>query len=230
MSSPISENKKDNAVGRTIINAHRKLSHSNRLEILASALAKSIQRNHSSEETIKCLDVGCGDMGLAELISNILPATSWSCIDIHELPADKKDDPQWQKYRTFDGENIPFEDDTFNVVLFSDVLHHTDGRSELLLKEAGRTGALVIVKDHFEYSLYSRAILLAMDFVGNWGYGIKLPKRYFDQKTFSKIINNAELTCKQLDIGINLYNHLPIIKHILNPKWQFIAELNKKVN
>jgi SAM-dependent methyltransferase len=228
VSSPISAKKKDNVVGKVVVSAHKSMSHSNRLEILATTIAKKIAKNFSTAQHLKCLDVGCGDLGLSRLIQSKLPNTEWSAIDIHELPEEKKSDPIWANYRQFNGSDIPFVNDSFDVVIFADVLHHTEGMSARLLEEASRVSPLVIVKDHFEYSLYSRLMLLAMDFVGNWGYGIKLPDRYFDQKQFAAIVSDCHLECTDLEIGIDLYSHIPVLKYILRPKWQFTAKLTRK--
>lgn len=228
MSSPISADSKSNAVGRAIISAHKSISHSHRLQILAQLLAEKIERAFPAERTLRCLDVGCGDMGLSKVIGSILPTTEWSCIDIHALPEDKKRDPEWAHYTTFDGSHIPFEDDSFDVVMFADVLHHTEGKCVQLLSEAGRVSSLTLVKDHFEYSIFSRFALLAMDFVGNWAYGIKLPDRYFDPQQFSEVSESARLFCADMDVGIELYAHIPIVRHLLRPKWQFIAQLKRK--
>lgn len=228
MSSPISADKKTSAVGKAIISAHKSISHSNRARILAQLLAQKIERAFPAEQTLRCLDVGCGDMGLSKLIGFLLPNTEWSCIDIHVLPEDKKQDPEWARYTTFDGSHIPFEDDSFDVVMFADVLHHTEGKSVQLLSEAGRVGYLTLVKDHFEYSIFSRVALLAMDFVGNWGYGIKLPDRYFDPQQFSEVSERARLFCTDMDVGIELYAHIPILRHLLRPKWQYIAQLKRR--
>ena len=145
MSSPIALKDKD-ALKQSVNSLHQKLSHSTRINILGSEIAEFIEEL-SNLETINCLDIGCGDMGLAELIQNLNPKTDWKCIDIHPLPEEKKNDERWHKYTSFDGKHIPFEDDKFEVALFCDVLHHDMPNLEQLLKEASRVSRIVIIND-----------------------------------------------------------------------------------
>lgn len=227
MSSPITAKKKGR-FDTALIGVHQRLSHGKRIEVLARRLADLITELHPGAAEVRCLDAGCGDMQLAERIAALAPITGWTCIDIHDLPEGKATDPRWQKYRRFDGTSIPFPDRSFDVVLFSDVLHHAGENTGTLLAEAGRTGLTVVVKDHFERSLWSRAMLWVMDFVGNWGYGVAMPRRYFTRARFEKAAEAAGLTVRRVDAGIDLYGHLPLLGSLLRPAWQFIAVLTAK--
>ena len=225
MSSPLASQKKQRPFSSVLITIHQELSHNRRLEILSRRIAETIRAQNPGAKKIRCLDVGCGDMQIAEKVTMLLPKSSWSCIDIHDLPIHLKDQERWKKYRSFDGTNIPFPDRTFDVVLFCDVLHHVQTNAPSLLVNAGRAGRLIIIKDHFEYSPWSRCLLRTMDFIGNWGYGISLPKRYFTEGRFNELTKKAGLLPKLICVGIDLYAHLPIVRTILRPKWQFIALL-----
>ena len=226
MSSPIVEQEK-NAYKEATIKVHQKVSHATRVNIIATEISELIEKHFPLVEKINCLDVGTGDMTIAEFIGNLNNKTSWKCIDIHELPKNLKNIDRWKKYQQFDGENIPYNSNNFNVSVFSDVLHHTDKSAPKLMKEAARVSDCVIVKDHFEYSFYSRFMLKLMDIVGNWGYGVSIPKRYFSKTSFLDLVENSSLKIVELKIGIKLYEHLPIAKVVLRPKWQFIAVLTK---
>lgn len=100
-----------------IISFHRKASHNKRTNLLANLLADQIQQ-HSEEAKISCLDVGCGDMVIAERINELSPSTTWKCIDIHALPAELTGTDKWKKYSQFDGTHIPFKDKEFDFVIF----------------------------------------------------------------------------------------------------------------
>ena len=227
MSSPITAKKKGR-VDEALIAVHQRLSHGRRIEILAQRIASVIRERHPAGE-VRCLDVGCGDMQIAERVADLAPGTVWTCTDIHELPAGLQDDVRWRKYQKFDGLHLPFPDRSFDVVLFCDVLHHVQTNAVVLLAEAVRTGSSVIIKDHFEYSLFSRMVLWAMDFVGNWSYGVSLPKRYFTRQGFEDIAGKAGLRTERIDTGIDLYAHIPVAGTILRPAWQFIAVLEPDV-
>lgn len=204
---------------------HQRLSHSHRVDILSRKIAGLIAEQFPAAEQIRCVDVGCGDMQVSESIGRYNQRTVWRCIDIHALPEQLKSDEKWTKYLRFDGLHIPFADNAFDVVLFCDVLHHTRRDALALLKEAARVGSIIIVKDHFEYSSYSRIMLKLMDFVGNWGYGINLPDNYFTVREFEEICFAAGLALQKKVVGIDLYSHIPLIRRFLRPRWQFIAVL-----
>jgi SAM-dependent methyltransferase len=223
MSSPIASGQ-NTVVKRLLVDIHQKASHHTRLHILANKISTLLLQSQGNTN-LKCLDVGCGDMVLAELIQEALPKTSWKCIDIHPLPTSLDKDEKWKKYSQFDGHSIPFNDKEFDFVFFCDVLHHTEENLLALLKEAARVAHFVVVKDHFEYGLFSRSILQLMDIVGNWGYGVSIPKAYFNLRSFEKFSQNADLRIKEMNIGLHLYGHLPVVRNILRPKWQFLALL-----
>ncbi len=223
MSSPIARQTKG-ALRQAVINLHRRLSHGRRIDILSRKITEIIDSRHQGCECITCLDVGCGDMTLAEAIGAQCPRTSWSCIDVHELPDSLKHIERWAKYRTFDGAHLPYGDSSMDVVLLCDVLHHAgpDDR-ELLLREAGRVGGLVIVKDHLEYSWFSRLVLKTLDFAGNWGYGIPVPDRYFTLQSLKSLQEASGLVVVGMTVGIDLYDHLPLVRTLVRPEWHFIA-------
>lgn len=225
MSSPIALNKKG-IIKDILIRLHQRLSHHRRISILSRRIAEIIEEEFKDKDKIHCLDVGCGDMKIAESINEANKKTLWNCIDIYDLPEDLRGTEKWAKYKRFNGVNIPFEDKSMDVVLFCDVLHHAGDNTIKLLKEAARVGKVVIVKDHFEYSFYSRLMLKVMDFIGNWGYGVKLPTRYFTKKGIEDLCRMSGLSIKRLYIGIDLYSHIPIARNILKPKWQFIVLAN----
>ncbi|MDP2158410.1 MAG: class I SAM-dependent methyltransferase [Nitrospirota bacterium] len=213
---------------RLFVRVHQKLSHRHRIELISEKISFLINRHFPAAEVIQCLDVGCGDMEIAERVGEADTRTIWSCIDVHALPEQLETDAKWGKYRQFDGEHIPFSSQSMDVVMFCDVLHHAGGRTLPLLQEAGRVGSVVIVKDHFEYSWYSRTVLQLMDILGNWGYGIVIPTRYFSAPGFAALVDTAGLEIVDLKTGMDLYSHLPFMRRLLRPEWHFLAVLKSR--
>jgi SAM-dependent methyltransferase len=211
---------------RALVSLHRTLSHSHRVDVLAQRIALHVE-SFVPQGRIRCLDVGCGDMTLAEAIQERTSRTDWSCIDVHALPAELRRDARWSKYRRFDGRTIPYAEREFDVALLCDVLHHAPEDAPRLLAEAGRVARRVVVKDHFEYGAYSRTMLRLMDFVGNWGYGINVPEHYFTREAFARVATEQRLVITALDAGLDLYEHLPVVHTLLKPDWQFIAVLRR---
>lgn len=225
MSSPIALERRA-ASRQALVNLHQNLSHGRRVRTLAAALANHI-RTLTGDTQTRCLDVGCGDMTIAEAVHALALNTDWRCIDVHPLPERLADDARWRKYRPFDGRTIPYSDSEFDVAVICDVLHHTPDNAASLLREAARVARYVLLKDHFEYGRYSRSMLRLMDFVGNWGYGISVPERYFTRSELARLAASQQLTIDRLDVGLELYSHLPVVRSVLRPSWQFIAVLRR---
>lgn len=226
MSSPIAKDKKS-FLDKQLISFHRKTSHNSRIEILSDLISKEIQflMTKDNLNSMNCLDIGCGDMTLSESICERDNSLSFTGIDIHEVPKELANTDKWKNYVHFDGKKIPFEDSSFDLVLFSDVLHHDYENIETLLKEAKRVSKYVLIKDHFEYGFFSRKILQLADIIGNYGYGISIPKRYLSLKSYDKCVSECGLTEVKRLTPIHLYEHSPLVKIIFKSKYQFISIL-----
>ena len=200
----------------------RQFSVTSPAAVLAERIALHIQ-SLVRQGRARCLDVGCGDMTLAESIEARAPHTSWHCIDVHPVPAAARDTAQWSKYHQFDGRTIPYADDEFDVALLCDVLHEAPEDAGRLLTEAARVARHVLVKDHFEDGAYSRTMLQLADFVGGRGGGV--PQRYFTREGFARLASQQHLVITALDSSLDLYEHVPVVGTVLRPDWQFIAVL-----
>jgi SAM-dependent methyltransferase len=145
------------------------------------------------------LDVGCGDGALDRALLDRRPDLRIEGIDVlvrsqTHIPVIK-----------FDGSRIPFPDRSVEVVMFVDVLHHTD-TPELLLREATRVASrMVVIKDHHRDGLGAQARLRFMDHVGNARYGVALPYNYWSQKEWHSVFSNLELTVASSNTDLALY-------------------------
>lgn len=226
MSSPIAKPQKTK-LDNVIIEAHKAASHSKRIEILAHRFADIIKELRDQNEigTPKILDIGCGDMTLAERVADIIGCCEITCTDIHPCPKElQTSDPRWLKYVQFDGKTLPFADSSFDIIILSDVLHHVPERIRpTLLSSAARVAKFVVIKDHFEYSRYSRQMLRAMDWIGNYGYGISIPDRYFNPSSLGSLLDQSSLSLKEVRTGLQLYEHIPLVRILLRQNWHFFA-------
>lgn len=231
MSSPIAKSRKS-AVDHALIAVHQKISHQHRIEILAAEFASrfALIKAANNCEKLRVLDVGCGDMTLTDAVVRQLPDCRVQCVDVHPCPPNLAAvDNRWDRYTQFDGSNLPFGADEFDVAFFSDVLHHVPkSRLKTLIKEAGRVAHKLVIKDHFEYGFWSRHSLRLMDFVGNFGYGVSVPDEYFTPHTFAVLCAEAGLQQTSIDVGLQLYGHIPLVKTLLSPNWHFIATCQTK--
>jgi SAM-dependent methyltransferase len=172
---------------------HEKLVFNRRVEILAGWFAQL------APQCARVLDVGCGD----GLISAVLQSrrTDLVITGIDILPRSHTHIP----VGIFDGSSIPFDDQSFDVVLFSDVLHHTADPA-ILLREARRVSRQnVLIKDHNRNGLYAGARLRLMDWVGNARFGVALPYNYWTEQQWHEAWREIGLKPEQTVIRIGLY-------------------------
>ncbi|WP_298507554.1 class I SAM-dependent methyltransferase [uncultured Kordia sp.] len=217
MSSPLAKDKKS-ILDKLLIRFHKKASHGNRIDILSALFIKEIQNiSIEKKEAIQLLDIGCGDMTITNILAE--KGTNITCTGVDIYPNTKN----WDHYAEFDGKTLPFTDKSYDVVLFSDVLHHDAENMNRLLQEAKRVADFIIIKDHFEYGFFSRSLLQLADIIGNYGYGVSIPKRYFSKERFQAILAQEQLQEIKLICPIYLYNHLPLVKYIFKGKYQFVC-------
>lgn len=223
MSSPIAKKTKT-GLEKAVIKSHQKLSHNNRIDYLSKLFIEILDELDLTE--ISLLDIGCGDMSIAENLMKEHEKIQATCLDTYPLPETYADDPKWEKYVSFDGRKIPFEDKKFDVAVLCDVLHHDFEYAGVILKEACRVAKYVIIKDHFEYGMVSRQTLRLMDFIGNWGYGVSVPDRYFSKKTYQNLVEELEDVQEVKQIcPIPLYQHSFVFNLICPGKLQYISIL-----
>ncbi|WP_430410665.1 class I SAM-dependent methyltransferase [Kordia sp.] len=216
MSSPLAKDKKS-FFDKLLIRFHKNASHSNRIAILSTLFTQEINELHIENESISLLDIGCGDMKITKILSEQHQQLEATGVDIYP------NTQNWKNYVAFDGKTLPFEDKSFAIVLFSDVLHHDAENIDQLLKEAKRVANFIIIKDHFEYGFFSRTLLQLADIVGNYGYGVSIPKRYFTKKRFQELLKKHQLTERKQQCPVYLYNHIPLVKYIFKGKYQFVS-------
>jgi len=171
---------------------HEKLVFGRRVRVLAHHLAALIPPQ------ARVLDVGCGDGTVDQLIAQQLPGVSIEGIDVLVRATAKI------HVQPFDGVRIPHADASFDVVMFVDVLHHTDDPL-LLLQEAQRVGKIILVKDHFRKGFLAGPTLRFMDWVGNARHGVALPYNYWSETQWDDAIRMVGL--RQLDkiVSLGLY-------------------------
>lgn len=187
---------------------HEKLVFGRRVRVLAQLLAALIPPE------AKVLDVGCGDGTVDQLIVQKLPRVSIEGIDVLVRPDAKI------PARPFDGVRIPYADSSFDVVMFVDVLHHTDDPL-LLLQEAQRVGKIILVKDHFRKGFLAGPTLRFMDWVGNAHHGVVLPYNYWSETQWDDAIRMVGL--KQLDKIVSLGLYPPPASWFFERRLHFIS-------
>ncbi len=87
-----------------------------------------LSRRFDTDKKIRILDLGCGDGICSKFFRSIFKNSSYTGIDISEESVDvaKK---QYSSlgdvsFEVYDGEHIPFEDNSFDLVFIACVMHH----------------------------------------------------------------------------------------------------------
>ena len=139
-------------------------------------------------EGAEILDVGCGDGSIDRLIGELRPDVTISGTDLIVRPQTHV------PVTKFDGTTLPHADRSKDVVMFVDVLHHTDD-PEILLREARRVARkAVVLKDHTRDGLLAGPTLRFMDWVGNAPHGIPLPYNYWPERRWRDAFARIGLT------------------------------------
>jgi SAM-dependent methyltransferase len=172
---------------------HENYVFGRRVRVLVDALSRMIPRGST------VLDVGCGDGRLAELLLRARPDLEVRGIDVLVRPS------AHVPVTPFDGAVIPFGDDSFDVVMFVDVLHHTDDPT-VLLREAKRVARnAVVLKDHCRDGVLAGETLRLMDWVGNARHGVALTYNYWPEKRWREAIAGLGLEAEQWEPRLGLY-------------------------
>lgn len=193
---------------------HEKLVHQNRVRTLASAIATLLPADASA------LDVGCGDGELDRQLAELRPDLQIQGIDV--LIRDGAREP----VRAFDGERLPDSDDSFDVVLLVDVLHHT-ADPVVLLKEARRVARQsVIIKDHCRDGLLAGPTLRFMDWIGNARHGVALPYNYWPRSRWLATFRDLKLDIEEWRSKLGLYS--PPAGWVFERSLHFLARLSAR--
>ncbi len=192
---------------------HGSYVHKRRVRRLAALLSERLPRAG------RVLDVGCGD----GLLASVLQATRGDgALTIEGIDVLVRPDAHI-KVSAFDGRRIPFDDASFDTVLFVDVLHHADDPHQLLLEARRVTRRTVVIKDHTRTGLLAAQTLRFMDSVGNARHGVALPYNYWTRDQWNDALRRAELDVVSWQPKLGLYP-FPA-SAVFDRSLHFIAEL-----
>lgn len=152
-----------------------------RLEGLVRHLAEVVPQGAS------VLDVGCGDGRLAARLQSVRPDLIIEGIDV--LQRERTCIPA----QPFDGVTIPRQDASVDVLMFIDVLHHTDNPVALLQEAARVARRSIIIKDHLSDGWLALPTLRFMDRIGNARYGVALPGNYWSRQQWDSTFRTLSL-------------------------------------
>jgi SAM-dependent methyltransferase len=192
---------------------HNKLVFSRRAEKLTRALDSLIP------DSGRILDVGCGNGVIPRKLQQLSPGRDFAGVEVVEretcmIPC-----------RMYDGKTIPFSPDSFDYVLFVDVLHHAVEAEDLLRQARLIARRGIIIKDHYCESRVDYYTLALMDWVGNAQYGIMLPNRYNAAAEWHAMFARLGLCQVQTLENIGLYR--APFDAVFGRKLHFVSLLDK---
>jgi ubiquinone/menaquinone biosynthesis C-methylase UbiE len=147
----------------------------------------------------RVLDVGAGDGTIASLWQKMRPDLCVEGIDVLVRPDTKV------PVRAFDGRTIPYSDNSTDVVVFVDVLHHTDDPLSLLREATRVARKKIVIKDHFSENFLDHTTLRLMDWVGNAAHGVALPYNYLSRTAWQRLFAKAALHQTGVELRLPLY-------------------------
>jgi len=150
----------------------------------------------------RVLDVGCGFGGLGRAL-----------MDDKRCPADVVVTGLERYPREgamiditgYDGVKAPFDDNSFDMVIVADVLHHEEQPDHLLAECARLSRRYVVIKDHQRQGLLAQARISLIDWAANAPYGVKCLYRYPTTQGWRESHAKHNLAIVEERAGMTLY-------------------------
>ena len=95
--------------------------------------------------------------------------------------------------KSFDGQRIPYGNNSFDAVMFVDVLHHAEDPVGLLGEALRVSRNAVLIKDHTLEGFLAGPTLRFMDRIGNLRHGVSLRYDYWPRQRWVQAFESLEL-------------------------------------
>jgi SAM-dependent methyltransferase len=105
-------------------------------QVLADHYAGRFLARPDRPASPRVLDLGCGAGDSVDLFRSLDPDVTWVGVDIEESPEVTARTRGDAEFVTFDGEHLPFEDGSFDLVYCKQVLEHVERPRELVAEAA----------------------------------------------------------------------------------------------
>ncbi|EKV01782.1 methylase involved in ubiquinone/menaquinone biosynthesis [Leptolyngbya sp. PCC 7375] len=174
-------------------NFHTNYIFKRRVKVLSRLLSAQIP------EGSRILDVGAGDGSISKLVADQVSGATIEGVDV--LVRGQTRIP----VKEFDGIHLPYETDSFDVVMFVDVLHHTHTQKELLEEAKRVCKHLIVIKDHNSEGFLAEQTLKFMDDVGNKKHGVVLPYVYLRKDQWERLFSSLNLKLIECKKKLGLY-------------------------
>jgi ubiquinone/menaquinone biosynthesis C-methylase UbiE len=152
----------------------------------------------------RVLDVGCGygTLGRAILDSPHCPAG----VSVRGLERVKRGGEAIE-VDGYDGQKLPYDDRSFDVVIIADVMHHEPDPDRLIEQCVRVSRRFVIIKDHKVDGLLAQQRISLIDWAANAPYGVPCLYQYNTAKAWAESHKRHRLTPEFELQSMNLYPH-----------------------
>ena len=200
-----------------LANLIRYICGGDRLKRIAKIIDELLKQTYiKKSKKLKILDFGCGSMEISKKLKdkNYVGQIVGSDIFKHKFKSNK--------IFYVDNDELFRKKEKFDVIFIVDVLHHVgiEDAYKIIIK-LSKLSKNIIIKDHFEHGFLSRQLLRFVDFYANYGYGVNVPKKYFDKVSWSKTLIKSN--CKEIFHKKNFQQHDGLFNFILNKKHHFVS-------
>jgi SAM-dependent methyltransferase len=172
---------------------HGRLVLRRRFRVLAEMLAAHIPPGAT------VLDIGCGPGTIGGLIRQQNPTATVRGLEVAARPACAI------AFDLYDGRTLPQPDNSVDVCMFVDVLHHTGNIAGLLEESCRVSRRHILIKDHLSESRWDYETLKFMDWVGNRPHGVALPYNYLSRREWQELFASCKLALRAWSTEVPLY-------------------------
>lgn len=199
---------------KRIMSAMHRPVYASRLRVLSEAVLAYLQAGDD------VLDIGCGYGALGRAIMD--HASCPQGVSVRGVERVKRGGEAIE-VEAYDGVTLPYKDNSVDVAILADVLHH-DEQPDRLLGEAARVSRrLVIVKDHKVDGPFAQSRISLMDWAANSPYGVPCLYRYPTLSGWHEQQERLGLTREGEHTRMALYP-LPY-RWLFTPSLQYLAAL-----
>ena len=114
-----------------------------------------------SDSSLSLLDVGCGDMVITRFINELAPRKKIMGVDVVDYRQANV------PFLLYDGDNLPFEDDSFDTVYAIFVLHHCADEVSVLKEMLRVSKVNVIIIEDVVDSVFGKYVTYLNDWIAN---------------------------------------------------------------
>jgi len=147
----------------------------------------------------RVLDVGCGFGHLGRALMDASPK-----VQVEGVESVRRGN-ELIPVTAYEGNRIPWPDNTFDAVIVADVLHH-DVDQEKLLRESVRVSKrLMIIKDHLREGLLAQQRISLLDWAANAGYNVPCTYQYHNLQEWHTLIGKVSSTVVEERTSLDVY-------------------------